>query len=107
MNVLCIPSILEGLPITGLEAMAAGVPIVATDVPGWNDLITHKKSGMLSKHDAKSLLVDIEKLYLDINLYNSIRLDAKKEVMKYSNEKMAKSYLELYSNLLGKLGENK
>ncbi|TQR18155.1 glycosyltransferase [Psychrobacillus soli] len=99
-DVLCMPSIIEGLPITGLEAMAVGVPILATDVPGWNDLITHKKNGMLSQHDAKSLLVNLEKLYSNVNLYNSIRKNAKNEVMKYSNKKMAESYLKLYSNLL-------
>lgn len=41
------PSRTEGLPNALLEAMAAGLPIVTTDVPGCRDLIEHDKSGLL------------------------------------------------------------
>lgn len=37
----------EGLPNSLLEAMAASLPIVATDVPGCRDLIVHRRTGLL------------------------------------------------------------
>jgi glycosyltransferase involved in cell wall biosynthesis len=37
----------EGLPNAVLEAMAAGVPVVCTDVPGCRDLIRHGETGWL------------------------------------------------------------
>lgn len=46
-DVFILSSVKEGLPYVILEAMSAGVPIVATDIGGVPDLITHKRTGLL------------------------------------------------------------
>ncbi len=46
-DVFVLPSRTEGLPNALLEAMAAGCPIVTTDVPGCRDLIHHEETGLL------------------------------------------------------------
>lgn len=46
LSVLVIPS-LEGLSLVGMEAMAAGVPVVACDVAGTKELIELSKAGMV------------------------------------------------------------
>lgn len=46
LSVLMIPS-LEGLSLVGLEAMAAGAPVVACDVAGTKELIELSKAGMV------------------------------------------------------------
>lgn len=46
-DMLALPSVKEGLPYAILEAMAAGIPVVATRVGGIPDLIEHKKQGLL------------------------------------------------------------
>lgn len=106
IDILCIPSILEGLPITGLEAMATGVPILATDVPGWNDLVDNGRTGILASGDANHLLLNVIELYKDENLYNYIQEEARFEVTKYTNEKMANKYFELYAKLLKEMGDD-
>lgn len=46
-DVLVLPSDAEGFGLVLIEAMAAGVPVVATDVPGIRDVVKHDRNGLL------------------------------------------------------------
>lgn len=96
-SVLCIPSLREGLPMIGLEAMSVGVPIVATKVPGWEDLIKDGVTGLLSEANAVSLMEKCNLLYKDPNLYTQIAQQAKQNVSNdYTVMGMAQAYARLY-----------
>jgi glycosyltransferase involved in cell wall biosynthesis len=47
IGLLVLPSQAEGFPLVLIEAMAAGVPIVATDAPGIRDVIINGRTGLL------------------------------------------------------------
>jgi glycosyltransferase involved in cell wall biosynthesis len=47
IDLLVLPSAAEGFGLVLIEAMAAGVPIVATDVPGIRDVVQNEKTGLL------------------------------------------------------------
>ena len=47
MDVFVLPSLAEGISNTILEAMASGLPVVATEVGGNADLVTREVSGLL------------------------------------------------------------
>ncbi len=47
IDLLVLPSQAEGFGLVLIEAMAAGVPVIGTDVPGIRDVITHGQTGIL------------------------------------------------------------
>jgi glycosyltransferase involved in cell wall biosynthesis len=47
MDIFCLTSLKEGLPISLIEAMSVGRPVIGTDVDGIRDVIVHNKNGFL------------------------------------------------------------
>jgi glycosyltransferase involved in cell wall biosynthesis len=47
IDVLVLTSLNEGTPVAVIEAMAAGLPVIATDVGGVGDVVTHDDTGVL------------------------------------------------------------
>ena len=58
LDVYVATSLKEGLPLAPLEAMAAGVPIVATDVPGHRDVVAKGETGLLVPAEDSAALAD-------------------------------------------------
>ena len=57
-DVFVLPSLFEGTPLTLLEAMASGLPIVTTDTCGMKDVIQHGKNGLLVPTRSPAVLAD-------------------------------------------------
>ena len=59
----------EGLPLSVLEAMSMGLPVVSTDVGGVSEAVLAGQTGLLSpRGDAQALRMNIEKLAEDAPL---------------------------------------
>lgn len=63
-SIACLPSYREGLPKSLLEAMAAGLPCVATDVPGCREAVIDGDNGLLVPAKNASSLADAIELLL-------------------------------------------
>lgn len=89
----------EAMPLSVLEAMAAGMPIVSTDVGGLSDVV--KDNGILvPDNDEDALYKAIEKIYeQQEEETQKMCLASDRIVQRYSSKEMAKAYEEIYSEM--------
>ncbi len=101
LDVFCLPSLYEGMPISILEAMAARVPIVATDVLGIRGIITSGETGLLVKsNDAQALADGIERLLADSDLR---RYTTRKAFEYVSNHHNMNAWIDRYKELFSSI----
>ena len=87
-DVLACTSKYEGLSMSMLEAFYAKVPVIAFDVPGFNEVIINEKTGILvENNNIEEYANSLHKLLTSPNLYNEIIGNAKIEVKNYLPEK--------------------
>lgn len=97
-DVAVLSSHYEGLSLSGLEAMASGTPLVASNVPGLSNLVFG--AGILFDHKEETdLATKINTLLNDGEYYSQISKSCMVRVKKYSIEKMVMNHLMLYKKL--------
>lgn len=80
-DVFCLPSFLEGIPVVLLEAMAFGVPVVASRVAGIPELVEDGRSGVLVTPGRADLLADaLRSLLGDAQRRASLAAEARRRV---------------------------
>jgi glycosyltransferase involved in cell wall biosynthesis len=91
----------EGIPMSVLEAMAHGLPVVAPDVGGLKEILDDGVHGFLVKgRDPRSFAERCMLLYRDDALRQRMGLAAKARIETvFSNDRMARDYHELYRNI--------
>ncbi len=100
-DVLVMPSRYEELGTAMLEAMQAGVPIVASDTGGIPDVITHGRNGLLvPPGDAAALASAISRLLADRQLAAELAAAARADVGRYDWTVLASRVLAIYREAL-------
>lgn len=102
-DLFVLPSLTEGLPITVLEAMQAGVPVVATKVGGVPQALDEGQGGLLVEPgDPHALAEAIRRCVDDRPLALRRAAHSKtRSSTRFSSEAMATRYLELYHEVVG------
>ena len=99
-QVLVLPSRIESVPQSILEAFYLKIPVIATDVGGVHEIVSNNKTGLLvTPNNSKELLENINYLLNDIDLCNRLANNAHEFVMKnFSWEVLLPKYVKLYEN---------
>ncbi len=92
----------EGMPLGVIEAMAVGLPVIATDVTGNKDVVKNNVNGFLFEIEKpEEAAAFILRLAEDNDLWNRLSNSSKELTQKYySAERMANETLDLYNRIL-------
>jgi glycosyltransferase involved in cell wall biosynthesis len=105
-DIFVFPSLVEGMPLTLLEAMATGMPVVTTNTCGMADVVEDEANGLLvPTADAERLAQGIERLCQSTELRKRLGLAGQETMRRYTweriAEKLEKVFLLAASNALG------
>lgn len=95
-DIFTLPSNYEGIPMTLIEAMGTGLPIVATAVGGVPDMLDCNNS-ILTATEESEVAAAFDKYYIDIELRKMHGVRARERFDSFSSEKMCEKYFQVYS----------
>lgn len=97
-DVFVLPSLWEGMPIALLEAMDAGMPIVATAVGGIPDMLKDQESAFLVQNNEMEIANAIMLFIKNDNMRMKMGAAANEAVKSFSSDIMATKYKKVYEN---------
>jgi glycosyltransferase involved in cell wall biosynthesis len=108
-DVFVLPSLMEGMPMALLEAMSAGLPVVATTVGAVPGVLCGSDIGhLVPPGDSEALAAGIRSFVVDRAKRESAGAGAKKRVEEhFSASAMARKYVDLYREILIRKGSGR
>ncbi len=101
-DVMAVPSVYEPFGVVALEAMAAGIPVVASNIDGLGEIVRHDYTGVqVFPKDSSSISWGISRVLSEENLARKLVENAKIELSKrYTWDAVAKQTLDAYNKAL-------
>ena len=108
-DVAVASSLREGLPVNIMEAMACGLPVIATDNRGHRELIKNNKNGwIMDPQKVEEFAKKIKLLVKDTELKNMFGFNGRKMILsKYSTTKVLDEKSLIYKAYMGETGDEK
>ena len=103
MDIVALPSYREGMPTVLMEAAAAGLPAVATDVPGCKEAVIDGATGLLVQAgDQNALAEAIGKLAGDAELRKELGGNARAHAAQFDKAKVVEDTVAVYRKLISR-----
>lgn len=101
-DVFLLPSLWEGFGLVAVEAMGAGLPVLASDVPGLAEVVGREgKAGwLLPVGDVEAWTRALREVFSDRGVVETMGREARTRAVKFSIEGTAEGYRELYEGLV-------
>lgn len=93
-NIFVLPSDVETFGVVVIEAMAMGLPVVATASGGPEDIVT-KETGIIVERNSESLAKGIIEVIFNYGFYNKVKIRSY-VVNNFSGQTVASKYIKLY-----------
>ena len=107
-DIFVLPSLFEPFGIVLLEAMAAGLPVVASEVGGIVDVVADGKTGLLVPPGKPlALAAGLEQLISDSSLRARMAEEARRRVSGYSWDLIVPRIVEVYREAIAESGETR
>lgn len=106
-DLFVLPSRIEAMPISVLEAQATGLPVVATNVGALPDIVAPDRTGLLAPpEDPQALAACVTKLADDPAARQSMGRAARDSVIRrFGADHMIDRYIAVYESLIGAAGQ--
>jgi len=102
-NLFVYPSRHEGMPNAVLEAMASGLPVLATRIAGNEDLVSAETGVLVPPEDAAALQAALQQLLADAALRQRLGAAAPRHIQgQYSWQGVTQAYLDLMRKIVGR-----
>lgn len=112
-DIFIFPSAREGLPVSVMEALAVGLPVIASDIRGVRDLVVHTKGGYLVHgHSPEDYAVKIRRIFTEKYGKSAVKRNKRRQQMgefnmghikKFSIDVVDGQMRKIYADLLGGL----
>lgn len=99
LDIIMLTSLNEGTPVSIMEAMAAGRPVLSTNVGGISELITNGQTGLLASTETE-LITGLSSLVDNAPMRQQLSTAAAKDSVRFSKPAELKALSSLYYSLL-------
>jgi glycosyltransferase involved in cell wall biosynthesis len=99
-DLFAFASVTETQGLVTLEAMAAGLPVVAVDASGTKDILEDGKQGFLTQNDEQDLANGLIKILQDPSLISKFRSVALRTSRTYDSKRLARKMLKVYEQAI-------
>ena len=100
-DVYLFPTLADNCPLTAIESLACGLPIVSFETGGVPEIVENNKTGFVVEYkNGEMLTLALKKLLDDDDLRERMSENAVQASKKFSSERMALDYIKLYEELL-------